>query len=478
LNAALSALIPLGLLGLGSLYFLGLGWLVVGPLLHAGPTTRRGDSALLGEIPLALTTGMISNYGLVLALESLRSALTLGGVLSLVGLVLFVGSMIHGHGSSRLSRTALVRLIGASFFSLVFLSPILTEPLSAWDARSIWFFHAKMIYAAGSMGLSAGWQDPSVVFAHPNYPNLVPVMAAQVATLVGYWNEYLPKAALLFMLVPAVLWLFSFARRSLSFLALLLLLPLALSSPDPPDGLHAWLWNGYMDGYLALFFAIAVLLLGRYRETSEPVDMASAVCILISLPNLKNEGAVIALAALPLVAWLVYASHRFRMAALVHPANLKYYVAAMAGSLPAALWGIRQLQWNLGSAMAAGPTAQALTRMTDRLLDGSLLLILQHFWTSCQGAVLLLGVLCTAYVAWSISLPRGASPPLLAAAIYGLGIIVIYLLTPLPLAWQLDTSMQRLALSVNGCLFAAAYYMLKALEPDPALRAPREPALD
>jgi hypothetical protein len=43
------------------------------------------------------------------------------------------------------------------------------------------------------------------------------------------------------------------------------------------------------------------------------------------------------------------------------------------------------------------------------------------------------------------------------------------------LVWQLDNSMECLMLSVNACLFAAADYMLKALESDPPLRSMRDP---
>src|SRR5258706_16435582 len=67
-------------------------------------------------------------------------------------------------------------------------------------------FHAKMIYTAGAFGQSTGWQNPVVAFSHPDYPNLVPTLAAQAAFVVGFWNEYIPKISLFFMLGPSIIW--------------------------------------------------------------------------------------------------------------------------------------------------------------------------------------------------------------------------------------------------------------------------------
>jgi len=39
-------------------------------------------------------------------------------------------------------------------------------------------------------------------FSHPDYPLLVPILAAQAANLAGFWNEQLPKSALVLLLVP------------------------------------------------------------------------------------------------------------------------------------------------------------------------------------------------------------------------------------------------------------------------------------
>src|SRR5688572_27931074 len=106
---------------------------------------------------------------------------------------------------------------------VVYYFKILSEPLEHADARSIWFFHARMIWTEGALSQSAGWNHPSITgFTNPDYPKLVPALAAQLAYVKGYWNEFFPKGSLLLMLVPLTLWVFSFYQKSLSFILLVL----------------------------------------------------------------------------------------------------------------------------------------------------------------------------------------------------------------------------------------------------------------
>ena len=246
----LSLIICIGLIAL-----LGLGWLVVGPVVQGSLIFNKRDIPLFQEIPLMLVSGIIINYGIILCFQSLDISLIVECILSIFGLICFGIYTFRYFKLQTLRLSSISLWIGISFVCLIFISPILGRPLLGWDARSIWFFHAKMIYVAGSIGRSAGWQHPSIGFSHPDYPNLIPALAAQITNMLGFWNEYIPKISLLFMLIPAVVWLFTFARRSFSFVILLLLIPFSFAPG---------IWNGYMDGYFALYFSIAMLLFGRY----------------------------------------------------------------------------------------------------------------------------------------------------------------------------------------------------------------------
>jgi len=251
LSTALSLLKFALVLVLSLVYLIGLGWLVVGPLLHRHWFKRQQSTLLVQEIPLSLLAGFIINFGILLIVQSLTLSLIIGGILSLTGLVLYGIYSFRYHIGKVTHPDSLEKWIAIVFMSALFIGPVLTQPLYDWDARSIWYFHAKMIYTAGSIGLSAGWRDLAVTFSHPDYPKLIPSLASQVMYIMGFWNEYLPKISLYLVFIPAFFWLVSFARKSISYLFLIIIMPFSL---------FPWLWNGYMDGMLGLYFCLSLLL--------------------------------------------------------------------------------------------------------------------------------------------------------------------------------------------------------------------------
>lgn len=443
------------LISLGLMFLLGQGWLVVGPILQGSLIITKRHIPLLQEIPLMLMSGLILNYGMILFFQSLTVSLAAGGILSICGLCCWGVNTFRYQPRQRLTPASMKKWIGAFFVCSLFLSPILAIPLKDWDARSIWFFHAKMIYTVGSIGQSAGWQHPSVVFSHADYPNLVPALAAQVAHVLGFWNEYIPKASLFFMLVPAVGWLFTFARRSFSFAILLFLFPVSF---------NPWLWNGYMDGIFALYFSIAMLLLGRYIKSLQPIDMISSLSCLIVLLYIKNEGVLVLLSGLCsmiLVHLLLKNKALFSRRGFLQ--EWKSYLAGFLGLLPFGIWGLYKQEWNLRNDLGIG-TLPSILRISSRLMDGSYQLIFQNIYEQIEGALMLLGLLGFAFAAQNKSIARESLPALFAAGIYCLGMVFVYLLTPNDLEWHLQVSIKRTMLPVIGCIYMGSYYILDALE--------------
>ena len=442
------------LISLGLLFFLGQGWLVAGPILQGSLTKKNRDIPLLQEIPLMLLSGMMISYGIIMIFRSLSTSLIVEGVLSIFGLCCYGLYAFRNRTRQRLTLASISNWIGISVVCLLVLSPILLEPLSAWDARSIWFFHAKMIYVANSIGQSAGWQHPSIVFSHADYPNLVPAIAAQVSRVVGFWNEYIPKLSLFYMFVPAVIWLFSFSRRSFSFAILLMLIPFSFYSS---------IWDGYMDGYLALYFSIAMLLLGRYINSSQPVDMVSSICCLISLLYIKNEGVLAAITGLCVIILVLWLKKNYYSAKKVFMENWKHYLVGLIALIPFVIWSLNKQQWGLSNDLEIG-TSQSFLRIITRLTDGSYQSVFQSSYEQLEGAFLLLGLLYFVSVINRRSLTKASYPALIAAGIYCLGIIIVYLLTPRDLMWQLHTSIGRTMLAVNASIFVGCYFILNTLE--------------
>jgi hypothetical protein len=87
-----------------------------------------------------------------------------------------------------------------------------SEPMWAWDFVAIWGLKGKSLALAGALPKGL-FHDPSLAFAHPDYPLLLPGIFAGVARLLGGWE---PQA--LALLFPAfelatLLAVFGFARR-------------------------------------------------------------------------------------------------------------------------------------------------------------------------------------------------------------------------------------------------------------------------
>jgi hypothetical protein len=454
LSAVLSAARLFLLLGCGMAYLAGLGWLAAGPLLHGSLDRPKRELPLLQALPLVLLSGLIANYGLILFVHSLRRSLLIGGVLAAVGLAYFGLHLSRRPRPGRSPSAWVGPWSGAAALGLIFLVTILGEPLRDWDARSIWFFHAKMMYSAGGIGLSSGWQHPSVLFSHADYPKLVSALAAQLAYTAGVWNEYLPKTALFFVLAPASLWLFTFSRRTFSFFILLLLIPFSF---------HRWLWNGYMDGLLALYFSVALLLFGRYLRAARRTDLIASIGCLIFLVYLKNEGIMAALIGLNVLFVASFFMKKPAPAQKNWAAIFHGYLTALAALVPLFLWTYFKYQWRLTSDLGLG-SIQSFAAAAQRLQDGSVLLIFRHTFSQLEGALLLVGLLFFASIAWKKGIVKESIPAFLAAGLYLLGLIGVYLMTPNDLTWQLQTTGERTMLVVNGAIFAGSYFILDALE--------------
>lgn len=168
---------------------------------------------------------------------------------------------------------------------------VLSGPVVDWDARSIWFFHAKRIFFDNNLYAQL---DGYASWSHNDYPILVPAVAASLAKSVGHWNEIFPRLSVVLVLLPAVLvlaWAFV-SRVAFNLLAVAMLLM----------G-NKLLLNGYMDALLAIYCACACVLLsnmwaqqpGMPAQACGPHHKLLFVLIVSNIIFLKNEGLLAAL---------------------------------------------------------------------------------------------------------------------------------------------------------------------------------------
>jgi hypothetical protein len=177
------------------------------------------------------------------------------------------------------------RAAGLLGIALLPAAGIVLEPLVAWDARSIWFFHAKIAFYGPAGLLTDAWAKPELGFAHTDYPKLIPLLAAQAASLAGYWNDHWPKAGLLVLL--------ALLQASLGALTARTRVVWLASAFLVVDNWHL-LWNGYGDGWVASFTFLAAVGLGIFLLDPGERPLWLGLGSLSLLLQLKAEGAVLA----------------------------------------------------------------------------------------------------------------------------------------------------------------------------------------
>ena len=445
------------------LFLFGIGYGLTAFLLPEGE-----DASPAEKFPFVLTTGLLANHLLILLTPSLTVSLYAGAMLAGCSAILFA---IRRKGRLRPVRTgSLFPPAAAAFVLLLYYFTLLIDPLEDWDARSIWFFHARMIWSAGTAGMSAGWDHPAIRFSHVDYPILIPALAAQGSHLLGYWNEYAPKLSLFLVLIPPVCWVFTFFSRSLSFLFLLLVFPF---------GLKDFLLSGSMDGCVAFYAAVSMLLFGRYFQRGRPLDGMAGISCLAMAGNVKNEGLLIGLIGIFAVAAAGILSRRFRLAdfkGFFRPGRIAWLAAILS---PGVIWSVYyKSKWGLASDLQLGKAA-ALDRMIHRVWDGvSLPHILKATFFN-QETTLWLAVaafaVCLAALAVSRRRTLGWVPALATAVLYYGCIVLVFLLIPNDPTARAFSSMYRTMLTATGCMIVATYFVLKELEEAPASRRPAEP---
>jgi hypothetical protein len=382
-----------------------------------------GQLGLFAGVALAL--GLLVHGLLVLATGSLAW----GWSLSLAAA--FAGWLRLGWPRLNVSGARWAGLLIAAL-ALFYGVKILAEPIQDWDARSIWFFHAKLIYFDKGFHDAGLWSAPAHAFSHPNYPVLFPILAAQAARIAGFWNETLPKLALFWLLSPALLLLGALSGRGRLFWVPAFLFFLA-------PGI--WLWNGYMDAYLAVFVGLGLLYLSLWWVEGQPMQGAAAlVCLGLAL-NLKDE-ARLAGAALGL--W-VLAMLLFGSSPKTRPGKSLTLLALLSLST-ALIWEGRKRAWGLQGDLhpfSASFAAQASQRLKLwRWILG--ILLREGHLVALWGfsALLCLSQRRHAPRLWPFWLAASA-----AQASFILGMLYIYLGTPYEISWHLANSAGRVMLT-------------------------------
>jgi hypothetical protein len=307
----------------------------------------------------------------------------------------------------------------------------LLMPHGGWDAWAVWNLRARFIFRAGE-----SWPQAFEPFMqHTDYPLLVPLAVVRGWMYLDSEVQTIPAViAVLFSVATVVLLVASVAERrgtTPGLLAGMMLLttPIYLEQSAMQTA----------DVPLAFFFLATVVLLTTFEHTGRlrALFLAGATAGLASWT--KNEGLLFVIAAL--AAWLATALSRRRSRS-----DFKQALVLLAGAAPALLIGL-WFKETLGppNDLMNQQGAQMLAKLADparyaQILRAALSDVWRHYaWLP----VLAAGVLICGYDRRLLS--RAA--PIVLITMW-LGYSTVYVVTPLDLAYHLDSSLERLLLQL------------------------------
>ncbi len=319
-------------------------------------------------------------------------------------------------------------LLGIFFFVCLW---ILTSPVTNWDARSIWFFHAKRIFIDNHLYAQL---DNYAPWSHNDYPPLLPSLAASIAKSFGFWNEYLPRLSILLVLFPILLiskWLFN---NSLAFNLWLLGLLIICKN---------YLINGSMDSLLAIYIASGCLLITKiYSNTKNKFQYYfPLILILGSLPLIKNEG---------LLATLIF---NLLLIPRFNKETIYVALSMLSISIYLLFWKYPLILNNIHSELFSSNVFSIITERINK--PDEIILIFKSIFKQLWVFLLIsVGLLMKYKKIEKITLVF-----LFFIFSYLAAIFIIYMLSPYELSWHLNTSIKRTMLPVKVSILSMLIFL-------------------
>ncbi len=310
-----------------------------------------------------------------------------------------------------------------------------------WDPRSIWLFHAKVMF----YGDSVFSLDDSYKFSHIEYPNLAPAFASALAILVGHWNEVFPKISFSLMFLPPLILIFSFFKdvRYLIFLSIVLFT------------VGKFLFNGWADGLVAIYFGISAFLMYLLFITdsnfykNRPIFHMLAFCFFVSLTLIKNEG--IALLFVIFLSTFLINLFKLRLKRDIS----KFFLLSIS-FLPIIIWKFFCYSKGIGDDYIS---TNILLNLLPRLEDLNNYKAISYFlFLNEKFLFALIFFLVSFWIKFDKEL---FSFIFIITLMYILILFIIYLSTPYDFYWQLNSSAARVIRSLSFLLAFFALYNIK-----------------
>jgi hypothetical protein len=337
-------------------------------------------------------------------------------------------------------------------------------PVGDWDAWALWNLRAKFL--AGSDGAWRYALSPLISNTHPDYPLLLSAFIARAWKAGGVVDAVAPIAtailffaALLALLVSAIALLRSAASALLAGLVLL-----------STTSLLAWAPSQYADIPLAFYYlgAVALIFLAAapppggfpQRPTTHAPLFWAGLCVGFAAWT-KNEG--IAFLASVLVVFVSFTFWKRRTEVISRTAWL------LAGAAP----GILLTLWlKFFLAPAVDPLVRQGASGLSRLVDASRYIeVVKGFFNNLLNLgsgishpLILLAILAV-LVGWQVH-ERYRLASFIATTtlvLVFLSYCAVYIVTPYALAWQVQSSFDRLLLQLWPCAVLVFFIQLRSV---------------
>jgi hypothetical protein len=400
--------------------------IVPGYLPALALTRSRWGSVLTAGVVCVITAGVAGIACVLLRISVIPCSLVLFAAVN-AGSVLLLRRWQRA-ASPPPPPTAGSDSIAMLLFALCALALVVAAPEpTAWDARSIWWFHAAWFEAGGDVVVDA-LRNPIMPFAHPDYPNGVPAFVGTVWALFGGENLRLAMeiTAVLTAMAVALLVATVFDRARIDSASVVVPILLGVAVVMQGEGLAA---AGYLDVLCGSLTTLACV--GFIRDRSASLVSAAA---LAGATLAKAEGLYFVI-GLALVAG-VWVERRGR-----------YALTVGAAMIPAVVWLVTVRALNADLATDVQPSGFVRLLLLDgghwdRARDAAPR-ILREMWpylVTAAGAAIGLGAAPQRVSRRGFTLAVGC---VLASALTTAGVVAVYAAGLPPVDWWLDTSLQR-----------------------------------
>ena len=341
------------------------------------------------------------------------------------------------------------------------------SPVVGWDARSIWFFHAKAIHAAGGIDPEF-FANPLYGWSHLDYPLSIPAQGAW--SLWGGWNEYACRAFLLVNLA-AILRLCVGAVRGIGLPRTLSMVVAVLIV----DRGGMAMVDGYADQHYAAFLVLALLFL---VSSNRKVRFPLVVTLLGCAAGLKQEGCLYA--ALLAAGWGAVCVVRrcgkgHDMGLVPAGAAQRWGWVALLAVTPVLLWlAFRAGTYVRAEDAAIWPSLDGLRELPERLIDrGATIVRAMGLIYASRHLPVFAGAIGMVWLARCLAARRLGRRTLLPSrreAVFLLAFLVInavtftmFIFTPFDLGWHMGTAAERLLVPADWLMTALGVLSIEPL---------------